>query len=294
MIIFRSLSYSLFFLLSVITIGCSPMSLVNGIAPDHGFKLERGVSYGPSERQQLDLYYPELSDPEAPVVVFFYGGSWRRGDREKYRFVGQALSSRGYLTVIPDYRLYPEVQFPRFVEDGAAAIAWVHENIAEAKNGIILIGHSAGAHLAALLALDERYLQEEGLLDHAIRGMIGLAGPYGFEPEKFRRFAPIFETAHPPELSKPVSYARADAPPLLLLHGSDDRVVIPLHSKLLQERIVAENGQVERIEIEGVGHIAIVLALSEPFAHLAPTLLPTVESFIIRSSESGNLDQPPA
>ena len=290
----RTLLYTLFFLLTAVTIGCSPLSLVNGIAPDHGFRLERGISYGQYERQRLDVYYPELSHPQAPVVVFFYGGSWRRGDREKYRFVGQALSSRGYITVIPDYRLYPEVQFPVFVEDGAASVSWINENIAEAKNGIILIGHSAGAHLAALLALDERYLYDEGVLEDRIRGMIGLAGPYGFEPEKFRRFAPIFETAQPPDLSKPVSYARADAPPLLLLHGSDDRVVVPLHSKLLQERMDAENGQVERLEIDGVGHFAIVLALSEPFAHLAPDLLPTVETFIIRSGSTENLEKPPA
>ena len=294
MIMHKTFLYFLFILLTIGTMGCSPMSLVNGIAPDHGFRLEQGISYGQSERQRLDIYYPEISHPQAPVVVFFYGGSWRRGDREKYRFVGQALSSRGYLTVIPDYRLYPEVQFPGFVEDGAASIAWINENISEASNGIILIGHSAGAHLAALLALDERYLSEEGVLEDRIRGMIGLAGPYGFEPEKFRRFAPIFATAPAPDLSKPVSYARADAPPLLLLHGSDDRVVVPLHSKLLQERMDAENGQVERIEMEGVGHFAIVLALSEPFAHLAPALLPTVETFIIRSGITVNLEKPPA
>lgn len=280
----RPLILALLFFVVTALIGCSPMSLVNGIAPDHGFILEEGISYGQDKRQQLDIYYPEVKQPQAPVIVFFYGGSWRRGDRQKYRFVGQALSSRGYLTVIPDYRLYPDVQFPAFVEDGAASIAWINENIAEARNGIILIGHSAGAHLAALLALDDSYLDDEGVMGNSIRGMIGLAGPYAFEPEKFRRFAPIFETSDPPDLSKPVSYARADAPPLLLLHGSDDRIVLPLQSKLLQERMDAKNGQVKWIEIDGVGHFAIVLALSEPFAHLAPTVLPAVEKFIQEQS----------
>lgn len=280
----RPLTLTFLFFLVTALIGCSPMTLVNGIAPDHGFKLEEGIFYGQDKRQQLDIYYPEVKQFQKPVVVFFYGGSWRRGDRQKYRFVGQALSSRGYLTVIPDYRLYPNVQFPAFVEDGASSIAWINENIAEARNGIILIGHSAGAHLAALLALDNHYLDDEGVIGNCIRGMIGLAGPYAFEPEKFRRFAPIFETANPPDLSKPVSHARADAPPLLLLHGSDDRVVLPLHSKLLQERMDAKNGQVKRLEFKGVGHFAIVLALSEPFAHLAPTLLPAVETFIKQQS----------
>ncbi len=260
--------------------GCSPLGMVNTIAPDDGFVLDRAIDYGPRERQQLDIYYPEIRNPQAPVLVFFYGGSWRRGDREKYRFVGQALSSRGYVTVIPDYRLYPDVQFPVFVEDGAASVAWVKENIAESKNGIVLIGHSAGAHLAALLALDNRYLSREGISDRSISGMIGLAGPYAFEPENFRRFRAIFATAQPPDVSRPITHARPDAPPLLLLHGTDDSVVLPVHSQLLQERMDDLNGRVTRLELEGVNHFDIVLGLSEPFAHLAPDLLPRLELFI--------------
>ena len=259
---------------------CSPLTLVNTIAPDDGFLIEKALSYGQQERQKLDVYYPEVANPEAPVVIFFYGGSWRRGDRAKYHFVGQALSSRGYITVIPDYRLYPEVQFPAFVEDGAASVAWVKKHISRSANGIILIGHSAGAHLAALLALDKRYLSEEGITDSTIRGMIGLAGPYAFEPENFRRYRPIFATAEPTYISRPVTYARGDAPPLLLMHGADDRVVLPLHSELLQERMDDEKGRVTRLELQGVNHFDIVLGLSEPFSHLAPELLPWVERFI--------------
>ena len=153
----------LFSILITALAGCSPLTLVNSIAPDHGFEVEQGIYYGEQERQKLDVYYPQVTRPNAPVIVFFYGGSWRRGDRERYRFVGQALSSQGYLAVIPDYRLYPEVQFPAFVEDGAASIAWIKKNIPQSENGIILIGHSAGAHLAALLALDGRYLHGKGV-----------------------------------------------------------------------------------------------------------------------------------
>jgi acetyl esterase/lipase len=206
--------------------GCSPLTLVNSIAPEHGFDIRQGIAYGPHERQQLDIYLPQSALPDAPVIVFFYGGSWRNGERHKYRFVGQALSARGYTTVIPDYRLYPEVQFPEFVDDGAAAVAWVRNNLSRAENGIVLLGHSAGAHLAALIVLDERYLAatELGNRDDLL-GMIGLAGPYAFEPQKYRRFRAIFETAQPPELSQPVYYARGDAPPLLLFHGSRDSVV---------------------------------------------------------------------
>jgi acetyl esterase/lipase len=276
----RPAKFFVFSILITALAGCSPLTLVNSIAPDHGFVVEHGIYYGQQERQKLDVYYPEVTRPNAPVIVFFYGGSWRRGDRERYRFVGQALSSQGYLTIIPDYRLYPEVQFPAFVEDGAASIAWIEQNIPQSENGIILIGHSAGAHLAALLALDGRYLHDKGIRQNSIIGMVGLAGPYAFEPEQYRRFRPIFATAKPAELSQPVSHARGDAPPLLLLHGTDDRVVLPLHSQLLQERMNSEDGRVSRLELEGVDHFGIVLALSEPFAHLAPNLLPNIEAFI--------------
>lgn len=276
----RSARFVLVVFVLTALLGCSPLTLVNGLAPDHGFRVEKGISYGPQDRQKLDIYHPELNRSEAPVIVFFYGGSWRRGDRQKYRFVGQALSSRGYLTVIPDYRLYPEVRFPSFVEDGAASVAWVRQHIPQSENGIILLGHSAGAHLAALLALDERYLHSEGVMEQSISGMIGLAGPYAFEPEQYRRFRPIFAPAQPADISKPVYHVRADAPPLLLLHGSDDRVVLPKHSQLLQERMDAQKGRVKRLELQDVDHFEIVLALSEPFAHLAPELLPSVERFI--------------
>ena len=270
----------LFSILITALAGCSPLALVNGIAPEHGYEVEQGIHYGQQKRQKLDIYHPEVSRRNAPVIVFFYGGSWRRGDKERYRFVGQAFSSQGYFTVIPDYRLYPEVQFPVFVEDGAASVAWIKQNLPQSENGIILIGHSAGAHLAALLALDGRYLRDKGIRQNSIVGMIGLAGPYAFEPEQYRRFRPIFATAEPAELSRPLSHARGDAPPLLLLHGTNDRVVLPLHSQLLQERMNSKDGRTKRFELEGVDHIGIVLALSEPFAHLAPNLLPNIENFI--------------
>ncbi len=260
--------------------GCSLLTLVNSIAPDDGFDSRQGISYGRHERQKLDMYMPQDPLPGAPVIVFFYGGSWRNGERGKYRFVGQALSDKGYTTVIPDYRLYPAVRFPEFVEDGAAAVAWVYDNVPQAEQGIVLLGHSAGAHLAALIVLDERYLKTVHLDQKSITGMIGLAGPYAFEPQKFQRFRDIFAAAIPPEVSQPIHYARGDAPPLLLLHGANDSTVLPLHSNLLEERIRAKHGRVEKIDLPGIGHYSIILALSEPFAHLAPDLLPAIETFL--------------
>ena len=280
----RLASSALLFLSLLLFAGCSPLTVVNSIAPDDGFEVRKGVPYGPHPRQKLDIYEPLAPDADAPVIVFFYGGSWRNGERGKYRFVGQALSDRGYTTVIPDYRLYPEVRYPEFVEDGAAAAAWVSKNISQAAQGIVLLGHSAGAHLAALIVLDERYLEAAQLDQESITGMIGLAGPYAFEPQKFRRFKDIFATAVPPEVSQPIHYARAGAPTLLLVHGTNDTTVLPVHSEMLEERIREEGGQVEMIDLQDVGHYSIILALSEPFAHLAPDLLPSIKTFLQKKS----------
>ena len=139
--------------------GCSPLYLVNTISTENDFITVSDERYGNEQRHQLDIYVPERTAPGSPVVVFFYGGSWKRGEKANYAFVGRTLSSKGFITVIPDYRLYPEVTFPAFVEDGAKVLAWVSEHIEQARNGIVVMGHSAGAHIAALLALDKSYLE---------------------------------------------------------------------------------------------------------------------------------------
>jgi acetyl esterase/lipase len=135
---------------------CSPLYLVNTLSTESDSVTVAHQRYGKEQRQQLDIFIPDRIVAGSPVVVFFYGGSWKRGERGKYEFVGHSLGSKGYITVIPDYRLYPEVTFPAFVEDGAKVLAWVRENVDQARNGVVVMGHSAGAHIAALLALDQR------------------------------------------------------------------------------------------------------------------------------------------
>ena len=163
---------------------CGP-KLLNALVPEDGYRVERDLAYGDDPRQRLDVYVPDGLAGPAPVALFFYGGRWQAGDKDQFQFVGQALASRGFVTVIPDYRRHPEVGFPRFVEDGAAAIAWVRDHGAELggdPEAIHLLGHSAGAHIAALLALDHDYLAAAGVAPDAIRSFVGLAGPYDFLP----------------------------------------------------------------------------------------------------------------
>ena len=139
--------------------GCSGSAVVNALTPRSGYTVERDLSYGPNARQRLDLYVPEGAAADAPVLVFFYGGNWQSGSKELYRFVGQAFASRGYVTAIPDYRLYPEVRYPTFIEDGALAISWLQAQPATAGGRKLFVaGHSAGAYIAAMLALDQHWL----------------------------------------------------------------------------------------------------------------------------------------
>lgn len=260
--------------LSLLISSCSPLRLVSNLSDDDSSFTVNHQSYGDNERHQLDIYMPEQIEEGSPVVVFFYGGSWKRGERDKYGFVGHSLSSKGYVTVIPDYRLYPEVTFPAFVEDAALAISWLRANIDQAENGVVVMGHSAGAHIAALLALDKEYLEDVGQPQSIIRGMIGLAGPYGFDPRKYRSTRPIFSGVEPVDKAKPLSFACSAVSPLLLLHGVGDSVVVAKNSRELSRRIDSCGGNVEYIELAEANHMSIVLGLSNTFLRNKAILSP--------------------
>ena len=260
--------------LSLLISGCSPLHLVSSLSDDDSSVTVSHQNYGTNERHQLDIYIPGHIEENSPVVVFFYGGSWKRGQKEKNGFVGHRLSRKGYVTVIPDYRLYPEVTFPAFVEDAALAISWLRANIDQAENGVVVMGHSAGAHIAALLALDKEYLEDVGQPQSIIRGMIGLAGPYGFDPRKYRSTRPIFSGVEPVDKAKPVSFACSAVSPLLLLHGLDDSVVVAKNSRELSRRIDSCGGNVEYIELAEDGHMSIVLGLSNTFLENKAILSP--------------------
>lgn len=254
---------------------CSPLVLVDALVPDTGYQRDTGISYGPEARQKLDVYRPAGPLRSKTAIVFLYGGSWKTGTRRNYRFVGQTLASRGYLVVIPDYRVYPEVRFPLFVEDAAAAVAWVHREIA-ARGGdpdrIVVAGHSAGAHIAALVALDRRYLRTAGVSNGAIAGLVGLAGPYDFDPLKYSGIRPIFEDTEDLATVRPVTFARRGAPPALLIHGTDDGTVRPRNSEELTRRLLASGASARYLPLAGVGHSGILLSLSQPFRDRAPVI----------------------
>ena len=262
-------------LLALMLGACSPLSLFNGLVPkDGGAKLAaKGAAYGDDARQRLDVYVP--THPAAgprPVIVFFYGGSWNSGDRAGYAFVGRALAARGFVTVIPDYRLVPQVVYPGFVLDGADAVRWAHMHAKDYGGDgdrIVLAGHSAGAYIAAMLAVDGRWL---GADRKAVRGLAGLAGPYDFAPFTVGASIDAFGEWPDPAETQPVTHADKSAPPALLMAGADDTLVKPRNSAALAERLNAAGVPAETKIYPGIGHIGILTAIAKPFRGQAPVL----------------------
>lgn len=260
---------------------CSPASLLNAVTPTADTRLIKDVRYGPGPRQVLDVYAPDRSARPAPVIVFLYGGGWRSGERGLYRFLGATMARRGAVVVVPDYRLYPMARFPDFLRDAAAATAWVHREVANFGGDperIILMGHSAGAYLAMMLAMDRRWLAEVGLqADRDVAGVIGLAGPYDFLPPDDPNLVPIFPSD--PAVSQPIGFARGDAPPVMLLHGGADSVVRLAQSERMVSAIRARGGRAAMRVYSGIGHTALVGAFAPPLRWLAP-VLDDVGSFV--------------
>jgi len=257
----------------------SPLDLLNGLAKLGPHQVETGIAYGPGTRHQLDIYRPVGKAGPRPVIVFFYGGSWEEGDRAMYRFVGAALANQGFLTVIPDYRVYPEVRFPDFLRDGAQAVKWARDHAA-AYGGdpreIVLMGHSAGAHIAAMLTLDRTWLGAVGLTPRRdIRGMVGLAGPYDFLPLKDAKLQTIFGPQDQLARTQPITFADGRSPPVFLAAGRFDFTVDPGNTTRLAARIRAQGGVATDVLYPGVDHATIIGAVSPALRLLAPVLSDT-------------------
>ena len=157
--------YTLILILIFIGAGCSPFKVADVLSPYSGYEVTADVPYGTHERQKLDIYTPTKKQKSTDIIIFIYGGSWKSGEKSNYRFIAQPFTNAGFVTIVPNYRLYPEVRFPEFNKDVAKAVAWVHQNFSRSKDSknIILVGHSAGAHIAALISLNPNYLEAEGL-----------------------------------------------------------------------------------------------------------------------------------
>ena len=267
-------------LLAMLASACSPLKLFDTVMPkDAGVRLAvRDAAFGPDPRQRIDVYVPAAaSTGPRPIIVFFYGGSWNSGTKSGYAFVGHALAARGFVVAIPDYRLVPQVRFPAFLADNAAAVRWVRNHAGEFggdPDRLILAGHSAGAYNAAMLAYDPRWL---GADRKAVRGLVGLAGPYDFLPFDGPVVQAAFGGAGDPVATQPVSFIRAGDAPAFLATGDKDDIVRPANSDALAQRLEAVGTPVERRRYPAVGHAGLLTAIALPLRGRAPVLTQLVD-----------------
>jgi acetyl esterase/lipase len=264
---------------------CSPLTALNALSPGDGAERTEAVAYGDGPRRKLDIYRPRDAHGTAPVVVFFYGGNWVGGERGDYAFVGRALASRGIVTVIADYRLYPEVSYPDFLRDAAQAVAWARREAGRYGGDVkrlYVMGHSAGAYNAAMVALDKRWLAEQGMAPSELRGWIGLAGPYDFLPIENPTTKPVFHFPDTPRESQPVVHVSTAAPPALLIAARNDKLVSPQRNTgKLAASLRAQQVPVQEIYYDRVTHTTLVGSIAAPLRWLAPTL-DDVATFVLK------------
>ncbi len=239
-------------------------------------RVQRNIPYAMHDRGELDVYFPRRAAPRRPVALFIYGGSWQSGDKAMYAFVGRELAARGVVTVIADYRVYPEVAYPQFLRDNAEAVAFV-KRMAPAWGAdprqLYLVGHSAGAYDAAMLGLDRRWLGAVGLDPRRdLAGVVGLAGPYDFLPLRDPVLKIIFGPKAGRADTQPINHVDGDAPPLFLAAGSADKVVDPGNTTRLAAAVRARGGKVEARLYPGVGHVGALVSIVGPFRGRAPVL----------------------
>ncbi|MBK8284585.1 MAG: alpha/beta hydrolase [Ahniella sp.] len=264
---------------AVILSGCRTMYFgALNLSADPPKRASTSFIYDTERDLGLDVYAPDNCH-SAPVLVFFYGGTWMNGKREWYRFVGEQFAARGLLVVIPDYRKAPEEPFPTFMHDAAKAVAFVRQNVESwcgNPDRIVLSGHSAGAHIAALLATDKRYLAVHGLDPKTnIAGVVGLSGPYDFRPIKSRSLRKVFADPANDAETQPITFVDGDEPPMLLFHGRDDRLVWAMNSEHLDARLRAVKVPSELVLFDELGHTAMLNTLgddTDPHGVIARTI----------------------
>lgn len=228
------------------------------------------IAFGDHPQQVLTVHRAANAPAGAsqPVLVFIHGGGWHAGNPVDYAFVGRNFAPEGFVAVNAGYRLGEDGKFPAMLQDGAAAIRWVHDNIADHGGDperIYLMGHSAGAYNAIMLALDRQWLGREGLADDTIKGAIGLAGPYDFYPFDTDSSRFTFGDAARPEATQPINFARGDAPPLLLATGDADMTVKPRNSEALARAMTDAGAPTDAILFAAMNHEGSIITTARPF-----------------------------
>ena len=274
--------------------GCSGSSVLNALAARDTHTLRADQAYGPDPRHKLDIYTPTSAAPAGgwPMVVFFYGGSWNSGARADYRFVGEALAAQGVLTLVADYRLYPQVRYPDFLTDSAQALAWGMDEaraLGADPRRVFVMGHSAGGYNAAMLALDARWLQATGHHPRALAGWIGLAGPYDFFPTDNPEVRPVFFHPRYPAGAQPIEHTAPGAPPAFLGAATRDPLVSPERSTRQLARKLQDAGVPVTLRFyDKASHVTLIGAFAWPLRWAGPVLA-DVRAFIGATAPAAEL-----
>ncbi|WP_242181943.1 alpha/beta hydrolase [Sphingomonas sp. CARO-RG-8B-R24-01] len=271
------------------------LSLLDAVAGG-GIGVERAanaVAFG-THGQTLDVWRPVASAKRPrPVIIFWYGGGWVKGDRAAYAFAARAFAKAGFIVVVPDYRKVPAIRFPAMLQDGAQAVRWTRDHVATFGGDprqVALSGHSAGAYTVAMLALDQRWLRAEGVDPRIVRAAVPLCGPYDFYPWTSDRAREAFKGVVDPVMTQPIHFARSDAPPMLLITGTADTTVRPRNAIHLDAALRALGAPVSLKNYPGQTHEAIVMAVSVPFRRRSTVLADSV-GFITRVLERNHSAQ---
>ncbi|MCQ8896626.1 alpha/beta hydrolase [Limnobacter humi] len=266
----RTLAAALKVLPLFILSGCSALQLVNSVSRIYTADTRENIPFDSNPALKFDLYLPEKPADSAgptPVVVFFYGGSWNRGNKSEYEFVGRRLASMGYIAAVPNYRLYPEVSYPDFLIDNAKSVKAILNELQKSDysryqpdSRVVLMGHSAGAYNAAMLAYDERWLKQVGLnLPSTVKGFVGIAGAYNLYPINDVEVRPVFHHPNYPKNSQPIDFAaNTTVPSLILAPESDNLVSIEINSVALHKALDRAQVPNRYLQVKGTDHITII------------------------------------
>ncbi|MDY6920416.1 MAG: alpha/beta hydrolase [Pseudomonadota bacterium] len=244
-----------------------------------------GLNYGDAAEQALDLYLP-ADGPCRARVMFIHGGAWHSGHRSEYAFLGAALAAHRVACAVVGYRLYPQVRYPAFVHDVAQAVVWLQREghwFGLPPGPLYLMGHSAGAHIACLVALNPQFRPPEPVPDQTLAGVIGIAGVYRFRPETSPLYSQIFAPAAPDFTAvKPIHFVGRYPLPLLLLHGDKDRVIAARNARQMVAAADAAGQEAELQVLKGYGHIRPLFDFL-PFIPNHQRTMATLLSFMTRS-----------
>lgn len=272
---------------TVLLAGCHAtfFGAVNTLEPAANVVAHRDHVFDAAENLSLDVYAPAHA-ARAPVVVYFYGGDWTAGKRQWYRWMGEALAAQGMVAMVPDYRHPPAVRMDGFLHDGADAVRWARDHAAEFggdPSRLFVMGHSAGGHIAAMLATDKQWLGTVGMKPRDLAGFIGVAGAYDFLPLDERRYVAMFgDTPAEQAKSQPINFVDGDEPPALLLQGEEDTEVFPSEAISMEGRYRQRGEPVTLKLYPGLGHESLVFALG-PLHRKAP-VMQDVATFVRRHS----------